>query len=352
MGPTGQTRVVQIHPSRRCNLRCLHCYSSSSPDQRDKLEVTLLFNAVSDAAAEGYHWVSVSGGEPLMYSPLYELLQHTHACGLHTALTTNGMLLDGRRLDKLSGLIDLIAISIDGVPESHNRIRASPRAFEVMCSRLQGLREREIPFGFIFTLTQTNLNELEWVVKFALDQGAKLVQVHALDEVGFAAQSMVGERPDNIETAYAWVLAQQLQKAVGNALLIQVDLFYSEALKANPALGYAQQTLADAHVPLADIVSPLIIEADGHCVPLQYGISRAYALGSLHAARLSLLAQQWRTQQLPAFHALCREVYTRATQVSKPHFFSWYDLVAQVAAEKEGHHTAESFGMAKPELIS
>lgn len=111
MGPTGHTRVVQIHPTRRCNLRCLHCYSSSSPDERDKLEVTLLFNAVTDAAAEGYNWVSVSGGEPLMYPPLYELLRHTRACGLHTALTTNGMLLDGRRLDKLTGLIDLIAIS-------------------------------------------------------------------------------------------------------------------------------------------------------------------------------------------------------------------------------------------------
>ncbi len=183
MGPTGAARVVQVHPTRRCNLRCTHCYSFSSPEERDTLPVATLREAISDASAEGYNVVAFSGGEPLLYKPLPELLDHVHHCNLLATVTTNGILLDKRRLDMLRSRVDLLAISLDGIPESHNRVRAAPRAFEQMSARLDGLRHAGIPFGFIFTLTQHNLHEMEWVAQFAAEQGARLLQIHPLEEV-------------------------------------------------------------------------------------------------------------------------------------------------------------------------
>src|SRR5262249_42287984 len=151
MGPTGETyRVLQIHPTRRCNLRCLHCYSLSGPEERESLSLPLLCGAVTDAGQEGYTVVGISGGEPLLYRPLPELLEHAHMCGLITTVTSNGMLLDGQRLARLQGCVDLLAISLDGIPASHNRIRGSERAFETMRARLEGVRQSGIPFGFIF----------------------------------------------------------------------------------------------------------------------------------------------------------------------------------------------------------
>jgi MoaA/NifB/PqqE/SkfB family radical SAM enzyme len=52
-------------------------------------------------------------------------------------------------------------------------MRASPHAFAQMASRLKGLRSSGIPFGFIFTLTQQNVHELQWVADFAAEQGAR-----------------------------------------------------------------------------------------------------------------------------------------------------------------------------------
>ena len=46
MGPTGKSRIVQIHPTRRCNLRCLHCYSSSGPEVKGELP--------ADGSAHGF----------------------------------------------------------------------------------------------------------------------------------------------------------------------------------------------------------------------------------------------------------------------------------------------------------
>src|SRR5215208_1447118 len=168
MGPTGDSyRILQIHPTRRCNLRCMHCYSSSGPEERAELDLTLLREAVTDASNEGYTVAGISGGEPLLYKPLSQLLQHARERGMITTVTSNGMLLDERRLQALHGVVDLLAISLDGVPASHNRNRASERAFETMASRLEGVRNSEIPFGFIFTLTLHNLHELDWVANFA-----------------------------------------------------------------------------------------------------------------------------------------------------------------------------------------
>src|SRR5688572_4355450 len=121
MGPTGKSRILQIHPTRRCNLRCLHCYSSSGPEEKSRLDAQLLRRALTDASLEGYTVASFSGGEPLMYQPLREVLIHAHEAGMLTTVTSNGMLLDESHLDRLRGAADLLAISLDGVPASHNR---------------------------------------------------------------------------------------------------------------------------------------------------------------------------------------------------------------------------------------
>lgn len=335
MGPTGTTRVLQVHPTRRCNLRCLHCYSSSSPEERGALDAALLFDAVSDAAAEGYNWISLSGGEPLMYAPLPQLLRHARACGMNTALVTNAMLLDAKRLDAIQPGTDLVVISIDGVPASHNKMRGSPRAFELTASRMSLLRERGIAFGIIFTLTQHNLDELPWVVDFAREQGAKLVQVHPLEDVGAASAKLRGSRPDETECAYGWLLSRQLEQRAGGQLAVQVDLVLSTALCERPEQFYAAGYERDAARSFSDLLSPLIIEADGAVSPLQYGFARRHALGNIHAAPLREMMRAWRGGGAFAFHELCRRVYKEASRAPAPYFFNWYERVAQLAELEE-----------------
>ncbi|MDY6898102.1 MAG: radical SAM protein [Cyanobacteriota bacterium] len=153
-GPTGsEFRVLQIHPSLRCNLRCQHCYSSSSPELTQELPLELILQAVSDARTEGYNVLGVSGGEPLLYKPLTQVLQHARKLGMTTSITTNGILLNQQKIEDLREHVNLIAISLDGVAQSHNQMRGTPQAFELMTRCLEDLRKADVCFGFIFTLT-------------------------------------------------------------------------------------------------------------------------------------------------------------------------------------------------------
>ena len=333
MACTRGSRILQIHPTRRCNLRCLHCYSLSSPEEGGGLAVALLLDAIRDASAEGFAIVSVSGGEPLLYEPLPELLAHAHTCGMVTTVTSNGMLLDERRLRRLAGFVDLLAISLDGLPEAHNRLRANLRAFTTMASHLPGVRNSGIPFGFIFTLTQYNLHELEWVAAFAVEQGARLLQIHPLEVSGRAVEMIPDAQPDGTEAAYAFLVANHLQAALGSGIHVQLDLVSRRGMAAQPGLFFADDEDAagasNPSSPLAERVRPLVIEADGTVVPLEYGFGRHLALGNLHNAPLRELAPRWLIERYPEFRRLCRRAFEAATSDAESPIANWSEALRQ-----------------------
>lgn len=321
-----RTRILQVHPTRRCNLECLHCYSSSGPGERDELSLSLLAGALDDASGEGYTVAGFSGGEPLLYRPLAELLRHAKGAGLVTTVTSNGTLFTRDRLALLQGALDLLAISLDGEPASHIRMRADTRAFSRLKDGLRVVRESGIPFGFIFTLTQYNLHELAWVADFAAEQGAALLQVHPLERVGRAIRRLPDEQPDSNEAAHAYLECVRIQEAHRARLLVQLDFFDREALSAESAPIVAGRSQGP-QVPFSAVVSPLVIEPDGWVVPIRFGFDRALALGCLHERRLSELIHLWRDRSLAAFQARCRRVFSEISTPTDLPFFNWYERI-------------------------
>ena len=152
-GPAGSLPAIQIHPTRRCNLRCLHCYSDSGPEVSEQLDIEVIRRVLVDAAELGYRVATVSGGEPLTYEKLPELLRAAHDQGMVTTVTTNGMPLDERRIEWLKPDADLVAISLDGLPDSHNTMRGSDHAFET-------IRAAEHSAGEIYAAFRKQLADL------------------------------------------------------------------------------------------------------------------------------------------------------------------------------------------------
>jgi Fe-coproporphyrin III synthase len=292
---------------------------------------------LSDAQAEGFTVAGFSGGEPLFYSKLGDVLRHAHQCEMITTVTSNGMLLDERRLKLMLGAVDLLAISLDGIPASHNHVRASDRALETMASHLEAVRQSGIRFGFIFTLTLHNLHELEWVVNFAVEQGAKLLQVHPLEEVGRAQQALPGARPDAIEAAYAYLEVSRLQALVGDRLRIQLDLANRNSLRMDPERVFAGEYRSEpARRPLAEVLSPVIVEADGTAVPIQHGFGRAYALGNIHDRPFRELAARWLADDYPALRRLCQSVFQNETRPADLPMFNWYEAITRASVSVPG----------------
>jgi Fe-coproporphyrin III synthase len=323
LSPTGIAPVLQLHPTRRCNIACAHCYTASGPTAREELPLELLLSCLADGAALGYRQLAVSGGEPLVYRQLHGLLRGARELGMLTTVTTNGMLLTPRRWEPLAGLVDVLAVSLDGRPGEHDAIRRCEGAFERTRANLEVVRATGTPFGFIFTLTRHNLDSLEFVVRLAADEGARSVQVHPLTLHGRAADTMRDSRPDDLELVVCLWEAIRLGAELGVA--VHVD-----ALSAAQLLAYRDRLVPPRPVErVVDAAPILVVAADGAVVPLTHEVDPSLRLGSLRRAPLSLLAERWLVGGgADRLAEACERAWDGLARDAPPAAVYWYDAVA------------------------
>lgn len=323
-GPA-RTAILQIHPSLRCNLSCGHCYSSSGPSARTELDAETLRDVISDAAAMGYQVVSVSGGEPLMYAGLDEVLSHAKSRGMRTTVTTNGFF-NTERLNRLKQLVDVLAISLDGPPEIHNRIRGSARAFERLEAGLENVRSAGIPFGFIHTLTRQNWEHLLWLAEFASANGASLLQIHPLEMTGRAGEQMAADAADDDLLAKIYVLVFALASRYHETMKLQLDLIHRDHLREEPDLVYAEKERPDRIIP-AQLLGLLVLEPDGTIVPVSYGFSRRYKICNVKETRLADAWPDYLAEGYPAFRELCWAVWKELSAPNAPILSNWHEVI-------------------------
>jgi Fe-coproporphyrin III synthase len=330
--PTGVAPVLQVHPSRRCNLTCAHCYSSSGPGEREELHIELLSHCLEDAVTLGYRQLAVSGGEPLLYGSLVPLLAKARSLGMVTTITTNGMLATHTRWKALSSLIDVAAISIDGKPEGHDALRRCDGAFASTVGNLKVIRASGVAFGFIFTLTQYNVDSLEFVVRLAHEQGARSVQVHPLTLNGRATTKLPDSRPDAIELVTALLEASRLGSELGVA--VHVD-----ALTVAQLVKYHDHVVPRRPVKqLVDVAPVLVVQTDGRVVPLTHEVSHVLHLGSLSDSCLSLLAHKWiDCGKGDKLVAACERTWLDMTKDNPNTAVYWYDEVAARTRSGDQH---------------
>src|SRR5512139_3373545 len=88
--------VVVWNITRRCNLKCVHCYAhalgedEASPDELTTAEGKTLLD---DLAQFGAPVVLFSGGEPLVRQDLPELAAYAVSKGMRAVISTNGTLI-------------------------------------------------------------------------------------------------------------------------------------------------------------------------------------------------------------------------------------------------------------------
>jgi MoaA/NifB/PqqE/SkfB family radical SAM enzyme len=322
--------VLQVHPTRRCNLACAHCYTESGPHVTEALPVHLLASAVADAAQLGYGQLAVSGGEPLLYRDLPALLAAAKAMGMITTVTSNAMLATPKRLDDLVPVLDGMAVSIDGRPEEHDRIRGQAGAFDKAVANLAHLRERGLPFAFIFTLTQHNADSLAFVLQLARDTGARAVQVHPLTADGRAARTLSGAIPDPLELLAGLMAAEFMGAEM--SVPVQVDVLLREQIERACAQLVPQTPVRQ----LKDAAPVLIVSANGQVLPYTHAVHPALALGNLHQARLSELAADWlRSGRADRLAQACGSARNALLAQEDLLATYWYDTVAEHTHRQE-----------------
>ncbi|MBD5546188.1 MAG: radical SAM protein [Lachnospiraceae bacterium] len=177
-----------------CNMRCGHCGSSCADPLPDELTTEEALDLCDQIAELGLKWITISGGEPLTRKDVAMLVERLSSSGVAVNIITNGWLLSGETAQELkeSG-ISTVAISIDGTPEIHDKIRREG-AFDHARRAFQTMKELGIYTGAVTTITKQNIDILHDLKEELIGMGVKSWQV----QLGLPMGNLQ-ERPD-------WVL--------------------------------------------------------------------------------------------------------------------------------------------------
>jgi 12,18-didecarboxysiroheme deacetylase len=154
--------VVVWNATRRCNLKCVHCYAHAT-DQTYSGELTTGEGKalVDDLARFGVPVLLFSGGEPLVRKDLPELAAYAVGKGLRAVISTNGTLIDSGTARTLKDIgLSYVGISLDGMEEINDRFRGVKGAFKSALKGIENCQAAGIKVGLRFTINKFNVGEI------------------------------------------------------------------------------------------------------------------------------------------------------------------------------------------------
>jgi len=155
--------VVVWNVTRRCNLKCIHCYAHAKDTTSFENELSTDEGKalLDDLAQFGVPVILFSGGEPLLRRDLPELARYAVEHGMRAVISTNGTLItpEKARLFKEIGL-SYVGISLDGMEEVNDRFRGIKGAFQAALSGIRNCQEAGIKVGLRFTINKLNAAEI------------------------------------------------------------------------------------------------------------------------------------------------------------------------------------------------
>lgn len=159
--------VVVWNCTRRCNLRCVHCYSHSQDLQyADEMSTDEAKRFIDDLADFGVPVLLFSGGEPLLRRDLFELIAYTRGKGIRAVISTNGTLITPEIAPRLADAgLSYVGVSLDGLKIVHDRFRGVVDSFERALDGIRASRSAGVKVGLRFTINKANAAEVPGIFK-------------------------------------------------------------------------------------------------------------------------------------------------------------------------------------------
>jgi MoaA/NifB/PqqE/SkfB family radical SAM enzyme len=191
-------RSAIIAVTLNCNARCVMCdiWQQPSADEMQPAEYLRLPASLRE--------INITGGEPFLRQDLPEVAAAIRqACPrARLVISTNGLLVE--RMQKMAprllrlGAPLAVRISIDGIKETHDRLRGVPGSFERALRGLEGLREAGVQdLGVGMTLLAENVAQLDQVYRLTEALGIEFTVTLASDSPIYFGSGKAALRPPN-----------------------------------------------------------------------------------------------------------------------------------------------------------
>jgi MoaA/NifB/PqqE/SkfB family radical SAM enzyme len=328
IGKEGGSGILMLHLLGRCNLKCLHCYMDGSPLRREELPLDLVVGALAECGKLGIGSVYLTGGEPLLYRGLREVLMAARIPGVQVTLSTNGILMTERRAALLREVGVRTNISIDGEAAFHDHFRALPGAFSAAEKGVRTLVKIGVPVTIVTTISRDNLHSLPRIAQWAAEAGAVQFRVQPLLKLGrgteIADERLTTEQMNRLVLQLSDLASLYRTRGMGCC----INGVSRRFLEAHPCGAYVCNG-AGCHRRVAREIKKLVVREDGTVLPEATNLSHEFALGKIQDGPLSMLVSRYFEHGYDKFDQLCRTTYAEVIPTWESAVVPWDQIVAE-----------------------
>lgn len=174
---------IGLKLTNSCNFNCPFC---CEPNKIRKDFPISNFNEITTKLRKyGTKRLCITGGDPLLYPSIGQLLDHSKSLGFdNLLLTTNGSLLK-QKYKEVSPFINSVRFSIHGMNSKHDDVVGHPGAFDETADAIDFLIPKNISCFVTTVVTPLNINDIDNIATWSFSKGVTKYYLFALMKSGY-----------------------------------------------------------------------------------------------------------------------------------------------------------------------
>jgi coenzyme PQQ synthesis protein E len=170
------TPIIEFTYDFRCNMSCPHCSNLCFSPKERSLTPEIIKRVCDEADGMGLAQTSISGGEPLMFPDLEDVVNAIGPDRFHISMSTNGALLSEKKAKWVKSIgIDKVKISLDCIdedgPSFHDKGQTSAALRALQAAKAADLQ----PVAqTVFTHQNCQTNDTERMLAYCQEHGIQV----------------------------------------------------------------------------------------------------------------------------------------------------------------------------------
>jgi radical SAM protein with 4Fe4S-binding SPASM domain len=202
-----------IELTRRCNLKCVHCYLGEGDDRfgHGEMSTAQVCDVIDQITAAGCLYLSITGGDPMMRKDFPEVYRHAREAGLLVTVMCDGVLVTEKVVELFKELPpSAVEISLYGATAgTYETITRLPGSFPRCVRGIRRLVEAGVKVRIKTVLMTLNAHEAEEMRALAADFGLPL----RMDAAIFPCLHTADKRPLDLRVPPQQVVQIELADA-------------------------------------------------------------------------------------------------------------------------------------------
>ena len=184
-----------VYTNYDCNMKCSYCLSRSGPTTpRNAMSYSQVCRLTDQAVDLNFNSIYFTGGEPFLLDDIFKMLEYSSKF-VTTVVLTNGLLIKGKRLEKLKTINNknlIIQVSLDGACAEHHDPYRGQGNWEKTDAAIHELIMNGFHVRLSTTITPINSSFIEQLCAYHQEMGINEDDhvIRPLAKRGFSAEGM------------------------------------------------------------------------------------------------------------------------------------------------------------------